>query len=232
MTTQEYLKLDREHDRDLIAAFNRELTEKHPYLLPRNRFTGETPDDYDYTWTELDLMPGGWRIAFGDEMCTRITEALKKTDSVSAYRIADIKEKWGRLCWYDYGAPEEVRGIISEYMEKSEKTCIRCGRKAQWISRGWISPYCVACARKLPSRRFPEDFDLINRPALSPRQEQVLKMIRDYRFVTGRAPTYREIGERMKISRQAAWQIVESLREKDYIERGEGGFRAITPKES
>lgn len=230
MTTAGYLKLDYEADKEKRIEFNRALVEKHPYLLPRNRFTGEVPEDYDRTWTELDSMPRGWRIAFGDEMCDRITEALKKTGLLEEYRISDIKEKWGRLCWYDFGAPEEVRAIIMEFEKRSEGICICCGRKAQWISRGWISPYCVACARKIPNRKFPEGFRLIERPDPSPRQAEILKMIHDYRFVTGKSPTYREIGERFGMTRQGAWDAVRILRAKGYIGPGKG-HRNIVPEE-
>lgn len=38
---------------------NKELVEEFPFLLPRNRFTGEVPKDYDYSYTELDAMPEG-----------------------------------------------------------------------------------------------------------------------------------------------------------------------------
>ena len=35
--------------------------------MPRNRWTGEVPEDYDYSYTELDSMPDGWRKAFGEQ---------------------------------------------------------------------------------------------------------------------------------------------------------------------
>lgn len=230
MTTTGFLRLDHEQDRDMIVGFNKALVERHPYLLPRNRFTGEVPEDYDWTWTELDDMPRGWRIAFADEMCDRITEVLKKAGYLKKYRIAQIKEKWGRLCWYDSGAPEGVHEIIYGYERKSESICICCGKPAQWISRGWISPYCVVCAKGIPNRRFPEGFELIRKPDLSGRQAEVLRMIRDYRFVTGESPTYREIGERLGMTRQGAWDAVRILRAKGYIEPGKG-HRNIVPEE-
>lgn len=156
MTTREYLALGYgDEDAPKKKEFNRALVERHPYLLPRNRFTGETPEDYDWTWTELDLMPKGWRLAFGDEMCDRITAALNGAGCIGEYRIADIKEKWGRLCWYDFGAPDEVMKIISEYQNRSETICIYCGDTAKWISRkGWILPYCDTCVGKKSNVNF------------------------------------------------------------------------------
>ena len=29
---------------------NKELIERYPFLLPRNRWTGEIPEDYDYDY--------------------------------------------------------------------------------------------------------------------------------------------------------------------------------------
>ena len=37
---------------------NQKLIERFPFLMPRNRWTGEVPEDYDYSYTELDSMPG------------------------------------------------------------------------------------------------------------------------------------------------------------------------------
>ena len=38
---------------------NKKLIEEFPFLLPKNRFTGEVISDYDYEFTELDSMPSG-----------------------------------------------------------------------------------------------------------------------------------------------------------------------------
>ena len=72
---------------------NRKLIERFPFLLPHNRWTDEVPEDYDYSYTELDAMPHGWRIAFGEELCEEIREELVQADYLDKYRIAEIKEK-------------------------------------------------------------------------------------------------------------------------------------------
>jgi hypothetical protein len=123
-----------------IIENNKALIEKYPFLLPKNRFTGKASEDYDYSYTELDSMPNGWRKAFGLEMCEEIKEAL--ADYLYEYRITDIKEKYGSLRWYDAGAPEAVYNIISKYQKISAVTCISCGEPATKITEGWISPYC------------------------------------------------------------------------------------------
>ena len=55
---------------------NQKMIERFPFLIPRNRWTGKVPEDYDYSYTELDSMPDGWRKAFGEQMCEDIREEL------------------------------------------------------------------------------------------------------------------------------------------------------------
>lgn len=87
---------------------NKALIVEFPFLLPRNRWTGNVPDDYDYSYTELDDLPDGWRIAFGLQMCRELKEILVKGGGLDVYRITQIKEKNGTLRWYDNGCPESV----------------------------------------------------------------------------------------------------------------------------
>lgn len=100
-------------------------------------------------YTELDDMPDGWRKAFGIQMCKEIKQELKKhKGALKNYRITQIKEKFGGLRWYDFGSPEKVwKEIIPKYTELSYKTCIDCGKPAEYISVGWISPYCNNCIK-------------------------------------------------------------------------------------
>lgn len=131
---------------------NEELLKKYPWLLPRNRWTDEPIKDYDYSWTELDAMPDGWRNAFGEQMCEEIQQVLEKANYVDKYRILQIKEKWGFLHWYHGGVPKEIcdelATIIRKYEKISERTCFICGKPATKISMGWICPWCDDCAEK------------------------------------------------------------------------------------
>lgn len=129
---------------------NQKLIERFPFLIPRNRWTGKIPEDYDYSYTELDSMPDGWRKAFGEQMCEDIREELVRAEYLDQYRITQIKEKYGTLCWYDFGGTERMlRDIIPKYEHLSARTCIRCGNPATKVSTGWISPYCDTCAGKI-----------------------------------------------------------------------------------
>lgn len=84
-----------------IRKYNKQLIAKYPWLLPRNRWTGEVVEDYDYSYTELDDMPDGWRAAFGEQMCEEIQQALNMMEPYQAadFRIVQIKEKYG--CYDD-----------------------------------------------------------------------------------------------------------------------------------
>ena len=99
------------------------------------------------TYTELDAMPSGWRKAFGIQMCQEIKDELKKhKGALKRYRIMQIKEKFGGLRWYDNGSTEKIwKEIIPKYTDISYKTCINCGKPAEYISNGWVSPYCSDC---------------------------------------------------------------------------------------
>ena len=139
MTTREYLESTNKEEK---KQFNKELCEKYPWLIPTNRWSGMriteaqnggfwsgSPDsipDYDYEYTELDEMPKGWRLAFGDQMVEEIDQELRKYNYVDKYRITQIKEKYGSLRWYDNGSP---RGKLSDTYEIVE---VKCGEHFPW----------------------------------------------------------------------------------------------------
>lgn len=162
-----------------VRRQNRELCERYPFLIPRNRWSGmriteaqnggywpgdpeAVPDPpYDYEYTELDEMPDGWRIAFGEQLCEELKNELLEAGGEKAlndYMITQIKEKYGYLRWYDDGCTERwFREILPRYEHLSERTCIRCGKPATLISAGWISPWCDDCAKDIHDRMVPVD---------------------------------------------------------------------------
>lgn len=121
---------------------NKKLIQDYPFLLPRNVFADEISDDYDYTWTLLDNMPKGWRIAFSIPFCEDLKQVLLRNNALEDYHILQIKEKYGQLRWYD-NAPEEWNEHMYAWEYISEHTCIECGEfpvPMRYFS--WISPYC------------------------------------------------------------------------------------------
>lgn len=128
---------------------NKPLCKLYPFLIPRNRWTGKVPEDYDYSYTELDAMPAGWREAFGIELCEEIKICLNKMkpDVAAKYMITQIKEKYGQLCWYTNFTTEDLEKVMRKYEDLSKRTCIVCGKPAEFITLGWISPYCGDCIK-------------------------------------------------------------------------------------
>lgn len=111
--------------------------------------------EYDYEYTELDNMPDGWRIAFGEEMCEEIRNALIESGGeklLNEYRVTQIKEKYGELRWYDDWTTEKVSQIIDKYTKASRHICIECGEPAVYFSTGWISPWCEECSKHINDR--------------------------------------------------------------------------------
>ena len=132
---------------------NRKLCKRYPFIAIRDWKTGKPLKEWKYAFTELDNLPYGWRKAFGYQMLEEIRDILIKGNYLYKYRITQIKEKYGGLRWYDYCVPaliyDELQSIINKYEDLSYHTCIKCGRPATKISRGWISPFCDKCAEKL-----------------------------------------------------------------------------------
>lgn len=120
---------------------------KYEWLKVRNAFDGEYivyEDGSFASWEES--IPVGWYIAFGEKMIEELNTLLEKYSFVDDYRIMQIKEKFGVLCWYESGFPadgyDEYNEWYNKYEKLSEKTCIVCGEPATHMSRGWILPLC------------------------------------------------------------------------------------------
>lgn len=135
------------------AMDNKELIAEYPFLLPRNVFTDKVLDSYDYSYTLLDDMPKGWKLAFGEQMCKELKRVLIDEGFLYDYRILQIKEKFGQLRWYDNCGSEMLWKVISKYEDLSKYTCIECGNKGKVRKLfGWISPYCDDCYKKVKRR--------------------------------------------------------------------------------
>jgi hypothetical protein len=81
----------------------------------------------------------GWFLLL-DELCSKI-----KDMNVVA---AQVKEKFGTLRFYSSG-DEKSHEIISDYEEKSCRTCEDCGGVAKTESdHGWLRTICNSCNEK------------------------------------------------------------------------------------
>lgn len=70
------------------------LIKKYPFLKPKNVWNEKVPKDYDYSYTELDMMPRGWKKSFGLKMIKELNKILKIANYQNIYMFLQIKEKW------------------------------------------------------------------------------------------------------------------------------------------
>lgn len=175
ISIDEYLELrekiidENSDDHNKLIEFNNWLIDNYPFL--------EISDDHSLTW--FDDIPKGWAKSFGLDLCNELKEELIRCNFLKEYKILQIKEKWGELRWYDGGLPLygdrlfidlpegtyvsgsncKVWEMIDKYTNISRLVCIDCGNKAEYISTGWISPYCESCAHKLASKNDGREFN-------------------------------------------------------------------------
>lgn len=137
---------------------NKALIERMPYLMPRNVFTDEVVDNYDYEYIRGEYeLPDGWLRLFL-QMCEDIREPLIKADHLDSFRFSQIKEKWGRMECYNFGAPQTVHDIIDDYRYVSKFICCVCGKPAMKQTCGWVESYCDNCFKGSTQQ---DDFDEI-----------------------------------------------------------------------
>lgn len=125
---------------------NKKLIKDYPWLLPRNRWTDKVVEDYDYSYTELDDLPKGWKD-LAINLCKEIKPILEKINYVNDFRIAQWKEKYGSLQLYYNAIPttiiDELEDIISKYEKLSKEKCVVCGEKGEIdYNAYWLEPLC------------------------------------------------------------------------------------------
>jgi len=125
---------------------NRRIVAKYPFL----KCYSADPDDF--SWTQLDYLPVGWRRVVLDYM-KRLRDILVKHNELYNFKIVEVKEKWGVACIYHAGlysgeCDNEVDVLMAELSRETSKICCYCGKPATVHSVGYILPFCDRCARK------------------------------------------------------------------------------------
>lgn len=123
---------------------NRYLIERYPWLCPYLDDNGEILNDYNYNDTLLDALPSGWRDLILD-LCAELRVLLDKHNLVDKYRVAEAKEKWFMLRWYDYltdgsEMPQDIVDLVMRYEEQSQYVCMLCGG-----DKRSTKPCCTFC---------------------------------------------------------------------------------------
>lgn len=173
MSTIDYMEAKKSEDPKTFinkyasrVAENAELVVKYPFLLPLD-YQGKVPKDYDFTFTEVDMVPKGWHSivrALSEEIRFYL---VNKGISPYSFHIDQLKEKFGAIRLYyslhcdDKYADEGIDEIIEKYEELSEHTCCECGKEATLMSRGWICPYCKDCAEDLKKKENSPNWEFV-----------------------------------------------------------------------
>ena len=104
-----------------------------------------------YGYSEYNLIPKGWKIAFGKQLSEDIKKAGKESRRRLGYHSwkklitwQDIKEKYGELRLYAE-ATDEITHVLERYELLSLGYCVNCGKPARYKTRGWIEYYCEDC---------------------------------------------------------------------------------------
>lgn len=149
--------------------YNKELFEKYPYAFSHYAWTGEVyyEEDTGEPYSLDEMIPKGWSKLFW--MCMEeIREPLERAGLTHTFYFTQVKEKYGALCLYNNGATEEVLDIISKYEFLSQFICDRCGKPADYQTRGWLENICKKCYKaandKKELRYYPNTIQLDLKP--------------------------------------------------------------------
>lgn len=101
-------------------------------------------------------LPIGW-VPIIDTLCKSLQS---RTDNVTMYTrgeelhppqviVTQIKEKYGRLCFYTENSDDEMNGMIDMAKDMCWNVCEFCGSNSDIITtEGWISRICKICHNK------------------------------------------------------------------------------------
>ncbi len=126
---------------------NKQLIDKYPFLKRDIYEPYLDIQEDEFTW--LDDLEPGWKIAFGDDLCRELADAIKKDNCKDSFGFDQIKEKFAQLRLYAHGYDydKEVAKILNKYEELSSFICGHCGKPAQYITKGWYYPLCEDCIK-------------------------------------------------------------------------------------
>ena len=142
-----------------IRIKNRKFLKKYPFAAPVDWWGWKiSPKVHKYDFTAWDDIPIGWRKAFGSQLAEDLKEAcIKSHFPMEKLVFCQIKEKYGELRMYNYGATTEVQEVIDDYEVISRNCCMYCGRPDAGVTEGWIEPICRTCWNK----KYKEPYDLV-----------------------------------------------------------------------
>jgi len=148
------------------VAENAALVAKYPFLLPLD-YNSKVPKDYDFAYTEVDMVPNGWRNLIIDMSAELLAYFHEQGIDPYKFHIDQLKEKFGSIrCYYSLPLDRKfeddgIDDIIEKYEQISEHTCCQCGNEATLMSKGWICPYCEGCAEDLKKKENSPNWEFV-----------------------------------------------------------------------
>ena len=131
--------------------------QRYPFMAPHRVWTGEKIKHPGFT--DYDLLPDGWRKAFGPALLKDLKAALKKHPY--DFYFTDIKEKYGTLRLYANAYSDEVQEVLSHYEGLSSKYCINCGEPATYhFGYYYLCRLCLL--ENVKDDRFASDAELFD----------------------------------------------------------------------
>ena len=128
----------------MIQEKIKKLIERYPFLMPRNVWTGEVDEDYDYSYIFPLEIPDGWYKLFF-QMCDDLMPVLEETDLLNEFYFLQVKEKYNDLICYTAISNEKIDHIIEKYENMAHYVCSVCGRPAEVETAGYVISFCNDC---------------------------------------------------------------------------------------
>jgi hypothetical protein len=139
-------------EEDLVAAL--EAVRQIPIDRDRMLNALRVPDDageYEVALRSLlERIPDGWgrRIGCGPGWYPILARLEQRLDELDPdYKVHQIKEKFGTLCFYWEGDTSNGDEIVSRAEAESARTCEFCGGPGHLRSKAvWLKTLCDLCA--------------------------------------------------------------------------------------
>ncbi len=75
------------------------------------------------------------------ELSEKIVPLLDDRDEMPNYCL-QVKEKYGRLCFYMNFSTEKIDDILEEFEDKSSHICEECGKEGKTRGGRWVRTVC------------------------------------------------------------------------------------------
>jgi len=142
----------------------RELIDKYPkffdHCADKKIYTGEKPvmeEVAELVNQEEMIIPIQFGFECGDGWFWLLDQLMSRICSycewnkVEVPQVMQIKEKYGRLCFYINGGNDMINGMVWLAEDMSGSICETCGTNVNvGQTQGWVYTICEVCREKNP----------------------------------------------------------------------------------